>query len=320
MTRNISHRHVAILLGLLWAMSATTAFAQDQLARAKTFYASASYEEALTALTALHGKTDASESKEAALYEVLCLVALGRGDDAKKVIETIVRAVPEYRLTDEEASPRVRAMFDAVRKPMLIGIVRESYTKGRDAFDRKDLPAAVKEFDRVMALSNELDPATDQSLRDIRTLASGFRDLASVAAPAAKAAEPVKPAEPPPAATVAAAASPGVPRPSAPTAPPASSVFGADDTAVKPPVAISQTLPAWRPQSAVDKVQEFRGTIDLVIDEQGRVVSAAVGRSVHATYDGQLVEAARRWTYKPATMDGKAVRYRQTVAVNLRNN
>jgi TonB family protein len=321
MTRQLSHRHVAILIGLavcLGAMSATAAFAQDPLARAKTFYASASYEEALAALTDVNGKPVVTESTEAGLYEVLCLVALGRNDAAKQVIERIVRAAPEYRLTDEEASPRVRTMYDAVRKPMLMGIVRESYTKGRDAFDRKDLPVAVKEFDRAIALIAELDPASDQGLRDIKTLASGFRDLAS-AAPTPKAAEPeVKPAAQPPVTTAAAAPPPAAARPPAPAPPVAPSIFGPDDASVKPPVAISQALPPWRPQSVVEKMQEFRGTIDLVIDEQGRVVSAAVGRSVHATYDGQLLEAARKWAYRPATMGGKPVRYRHTVAVNLR--
>ncbi len=313
MTRHIPHRRVAFLVGWLLAMSGTTAFAQDVLSRAKTFYASASYEEALATLTALHGKTAGAESTEAALYEV-CLVALGRSDEAKRTIETIVKADPEYRLTDAQASPRVRTMFDAVRKPLLTGILRESYTRGRDAFDRKDLPATLKEFDRVIALVGELDPSADQGLRDMQTLASGFRDLArSVpAASPVKAVEPAaKPAEP--AAPPTAAAAP----PPARIDPPAT--FGPDDAGVKPPVAISQAIPPWRPETSVEKKREFRGTIDLVIDEQGRVVSAAVVRSIHERYDAQLLDAARRWTYKPATTDGQPVRYRHTAAVNLIN-
>jgi TonB family protein len=292
MTRHIPHRQIAFLVGWLLAMSGTTAFAQDVLTRAKTFYASASYEEALAALTSLRGKASASESTEAALYEVFCLVALGRNDEAKKTIETMVKADPEYRLTDAEASPRVRTMFDVVRKPLLTGIVRESYTRGRDAFDRKDLPGALKEFDRVIALIGELDPSSDQGLRDMGTLATGFRDLARSV-----------PVAPPPPARVD---------------PPVT--FGSDDAGVRPPVAISQTLPPWRPETSVEKKLEFRGTIDLVIDEQGRVLSAAVVRSIHERFDAQLLDAARRWTYKPATKDGKPVRYRHTVMVNLRNN
>jgi protein TonB len=302
-------------------MSASAAFAQDVLARAKTFYAAASYEEALAALTALRGKTAATELTEASLYEVFCLVALGRSDEAKQAIATIVKADPEYRLTDAEASPRVRTMFDAVRKPLLVGIVREAYTRGRDAFDRKDLPEAVKEFDRVIALVGELEPSGEQGVRDMRTLASGFRDLArSVpappavpSAPAVTAVEPAaKPAEPMPAPPVAAAPPPA--RIDSPE------TFGSDDAGVRPPVAISQGLPPWRPETSVEKKQEFRGTIDLVIDEQGRVLSAAVVRSIHERFDAQLLDAARRWTYKPATKDGKPVRYRHTVVVNLRAN
>jgi TonB family protein len=321
MTRHIPHRQIAFLVGWLLAMSGTTAFAQDVLTRAKTFYASASYEEALAALTSLRGKASASESTEAALYEVFCLVALGRNDEAKKTIETMVKADPEYRLTDAEASPRVRTMFDVVRKPLLTGIVRESYTRGRDAFDRKDLPGALKEFDRVIALIGELDPSSDQGLRDMGTLATGFRDLARSV--------PVAP--PPPAPSTPAVAAVEAPKPSQPAPPAAAAAppparvdppvtFGSDDAGVRPPVAISQTLPPWRPETSVEKKLEFRGTIDLVIDEQGRVLSAAVVRSIHERFDAQLLDAARRWTYKPATKDGKPVRYRHTVMVNLRNN
>lgn len=315
MTRHRPHRRVAFLIGWLLTMSGTTAAAQDVLSRAKTFYASASYEEALATLTSLRGKTTAPESTEAGLYEVFCLVALGRSDEARQAIETIVKAEPEYRLTDAQASPRVRTMFDTVRKPLLTGIVREAYTRGRDAFDRKDLPVALKEFDRVVALVGELEPVNDAGLRDMRTLASGFRDLARMAPapPPVNVAEPApKPAEPlPPPPAPAAAPAPARP------APPAT--FGPDDSDVKAPIAISQVFPPWHPVNSVERKQDFRGLIDLVIDEQGRVVSAALVRSVHERYDPQLLDAARRWTYRPASKDGKPVRYRHTVAVNLIN-
>lgn len=307
MTRHIPHRRVAFLIGWLLTMSGATAAAQDSLSRAKTFYASASYEEALATLTSLRGKTTAPESTEAGLYEVFCLLALGRSEEARQAIETIVKADPEYRLTDAQASPRVRTMFETVRKPLLLGIIREAYTRGRDAFDRKDLPAALREFDRVVALVGELDPVNDPGLRDMRTLASGFRDLARLA-PATPVAEPAAstPPEslPPPAAA---------PRVTGPT------TFGPDDPDVKAPIAISQAFPSWHPENSVERKQEFRGLIDLVIDEQGRVASAAFVRSVHERYDSQLLDAARRWTYRPASKDGKPVRYRHTVAVNLIN-
>jgi hypothetical protein len=214
-TRRLAHG-LAFALGWLIVMSATGAHAQD-IARAKSYYASASYEEALGVLSALHGKATPPEATEISMYEVFCLVALGRGDDARRVIESIVRENPEYHLTDEQASPRVRAMFDTFRTPLLPDIVRDSYTKGREAFDQKDFASAMKNFDRVLALTTELEPIKDASLRDIRTLASGFRDLGRIALaekPAAAPA-PTTPAAPAPGGPNAAAAPP----PSTPAAP-----------------------------------------------------------------------------------------------------
>ena len=74
----------APLVLALWliagALSVSPAYAQDALARAKTFYASADYEQALQLLETLKSKTS---STEVAAYQVFCLVALGRSDEAK---------------------------------------------------------------------------------------------------------------------------------------------------------------------------------------------------------------------------------------------
>jgi TonB family protein len=302
-------------LGLIVLLSAAPAFAQDGLVRAKNYYASASYEEALAVLTSLHGTTSPPESTDVARYEVFCLVALGRGDDARQAIETIVRTDPEYRLSEADASPRVRAMFDAFRLPMLPAIVKESYAKGRDAFDRKDMPAALKEFDRVIALVAELEPTADQSLRDVRTLASGFRDLGRMALPAPAPPPAAIPAARPAETVNSSAARPAVAAKNVAPAP--SRTFGPGDSDVKPPVPISQALPPWRPQTAVEAKRDFQGSVDVLIDENGHVVSAAIVRSVQQQYDAQLLEAARHWTFRPAIKDGRPVSYRNLVAVNL---
>jgi len=62
----------------------------------------------------------------------------------------------------------------------------------------------------------------------------------------------------------------------------------------------------------------FVGAIDVVIDERGAVTSVAVTRPTIATYDRLLVEAARTWRYRPASQNGKPVKYRKTVHVTLR--
>ena len=38
---------------------------------------------------------------------------------------------------------------------------------------------------------------------------------------------------------------------------------------------------------------------------------------MHPIFDSQLIQAAKDWRYKPATLDGKPVRYRKLVQVTI---
>src|SRR6185436_20258319 len=88
-------------------------------------------------------------------------------------------------------SPRVRGFFENVRRPLLPGIVKQIYAGAKARMDRKEFAAATIDFDRVMALLDEMGAADDPGLADLRTLAAGFRDLSKAATPAP---EPPKPA------------------------------------------------------------------------------------------------------------------------------
>jgi len=314
MTRSSSVRFT-MALALWLTLAASPATAQDSLARAKDFYASAAYEEALQVLDKLHTSTSSIDATEVAAYQVFCLVALGRSDDAKAAIEAIVKTDPLYHPSESEASPRVRTFFETVRRPLLPDVVRDSYAKGKDAFERKDMPAASAEFDQVIALIDELGSAADPGLADLRTLANGFREL-SKAAP-----KPDPTPTPAPAANDAAAAV--APAPVPPAAQPAAPVSSADrvftpaDADVQRPIAISQALPPWNPDNPVDKIRGFRGTMELTIDETGKVVSAVLTKSVNASYDPILLRAAQQWTFKPATKNGVPVKYHYALDVHL---
>ncbi len=297
----------APLVLALWliagALSVSPAYAQDVLARAKTFYASADYEEALQLLETLKGKTS---STEVAAYQVFCLVALGRSDEAKQAIEAIVRTDPLFRPSEAQVSPRIRTFFEDVRRPLLPEIVRHSYAKAKDAYDRKDMVPATAEFDRVIALLDEVG-GSEQGVADLRTLASGFRDLSK----AASAPPPPPPApivvEPPPA--------PAAPvRPPPPAEP---SIYGMDHVDVKRPVAVSKTMPNWRPENPTEERMNFTGAVELVISEEGKVLAVALIESVHPRYDAALLDAAKGWTFRPATKNGVAVKFRYAVAVKL---
>jgi TonB family protein len=290
------------------------ALAQDGLARAKDYYATANYEEALQALTDLRGKGAATEATQVAAYQVFCLVALGRSDEAKGTIENLVRVDPLYHPSDSEVSPRVRTFFETVRRPLLPDVARQSYAKAKDAFDRKEMSVAAAEFDRVMALVDEIGMTDPKSVSDLRTLASGFRDLSKAAvAAAAPPPPPPAPAKPEPATPGAGEANRAAPAP----APVSNRVYSADDPDVVKPTAIARPLPAWNPANPVDAKREFRGVLEVSIDELGRITQATIRKSVNPTYDAALLRAIEKWSFRPATKDGQPVKYLYSLDIHL---
>jgi TonB family protein len=59
------------------------------------------------------------------------------------------------------------------------------------------------------------------------------------------------------------------------------------------------------------------GIVDIVIDEQGRVIKITMRQSVHPIYDNLLMSAARDWQYEPALFDGVPVKYRKLIQINI---
>jgi len=295
--KTLRNRRIAtVLFALVFVIGAPlVAFGQtveDSLKRAKELYASASYEEALQLLDALK---DSTPSTEASAYQVFCLVALGRKHEARTAIEAIVKTDPLYRPAEGLVSPRIRSFFDDVRKPHVPAAARESYAKGKAAFDHKDWAIALAEFDRTIALADEA-AALDPSVGDLKTLAGGFRDLAKSA---------LKPQPPAPA-----------PTPAAPAPATEPTVYSQSNTNVVKPVPVAKPLPPWHP-TPVEARMSFSGEIELLINEQGQVVSVKLLRTVNPRYDASLLDAAKLWTFQPATKDGVPVRYRYGVTVNL---
>src|SRR5678815_1774596 len=86
----------------------------DALSRVRALYESADYEQALQLLDSIKGQTSSSD---VSAYQVFCLVALGRKDEARTAIESIVKVDPLYRPAEGQVSPRIRTYFDDVRKP-----------------------------------------------------------------------------------------------------------------------------------------------------------------------------------------------------------
>jgi tetratricopeptide (TPR) repeat protein len=314
MTPTIRHSLRAPIVALVLAAALVVARPvaaddQDLMARVKNYYASASYEEALQVLQEARPQGPMTAVTDAAAYQVFCLVALGRDQEAAEAIAAIVRIDPLYHPPEDEVSPRIRGAFENVRRPLLPGLVRQLYANAKGRLERQEAAEAKAEFDRVLTILEEMGAAEEQDLADLRTLASGFRDLAALTAARA--------AQPPPPVVPVAAAEPEPPAPVAPLPPIEPVIYSPEDRDVTKPVAISRTLPPWRAMSAVDKFQTFRGEVEILVDEAGKVVTARITDSVRADYDPALVRAAASWTFRPATRGGTPVRYRYVMEVQL---
>jgi TonB family protein len=304
----------ALWLGGLIVLAATTAVAEDDsLATARELYAAASYEDALAVLNRLGTPAGVSgDGRAIGQYRAFCLLALGRVSEAEHAIETLVAAEPSYQPSDADASPRIRSAFSDVRRRMLPVIVQQQYAQAKAAYDRKEFGVAAEGFKQVIGVLNDPDlksAANQPPLSDLRTLAAGFSELStSAAAPPPLPLAPVPSPEPPKLAEPTKPAAQPSPQP-----PPARRLYGSEDGNVVPPFVVRQTMPPF-PVSARARGQ---GTLAVVIDESGAVENVMMIGSLSTVYDPAILEAARQWRYKPATLDGVPVRYRRIVQINL---
>ena len=279
--------------------SASAAIAQDAadaLDPVRQLYASAAYEEALTALGRLRSETPTA-GLEIDRYRALCLIALNRGSEADRVIESIVAADPLYQPSASDASPRVRTAFSAVRERVLPAVARSLYLEAKAAYDRKAYTEAAQALEKTVRIIDTIESPAKNELADLRVLASGFLDLSKAAAappaPAARAAAPAQPeiAAPPP----------------APVAPPNTGL-----------VVLKQDLPPLPFSIAALGSGEYRGVVELQIDEGGNVTSARIIQTVHAIYDPVLLKAVREWKYEAPRVSGKPIATVKRVEIVLK--
>jgi len=297
-----------LLIPLLLATSLAfveCAFAQtpgkDPVGAARDLYASARYDEALAVLNDIRPPDSGAsvDRKSIEQYRSLCLLALGRGSEAESAIAAVVTADPTYQPNENEASPRVRGAFSDVRRKLLPEIAASRYAEAKSAYDKKMFAVAAEKFRGVIALIDDPDMAGRQS--DLRTLSAGFLDLA-VAATA-------PPPEPPKPASAAPATPPLPPQPDP------NRVYTMYDKEVQAPAVIRQEMPRITP--TMTGQASDHGVLEVTINEQGRVVQAAVRQSVHAVYDSMLLTSVRDWRYQPATLHGQPVKYRKLIQINV---
>jgi hypothetical protein len=276
---------------------------QESIAVARDLYTAANYDDALVLLSRLDSPgSNPSDRLAINQYRAFCLLALGRAVEAERAIEAVVSTDPLYHPAETDASPRLRTAFASVRQRILPAVVQQDYARAKAAFDRQDFAVAAMEFDRVLAVLGDPDMGTAANrppLSDLRTLATGFRDLSARALPPA----PAQPAtELPPAMA------------SAPTVAAVKSIYNGADPGVVPPVVVRQVLPPFQREMFPAR----DGVLELLINEVGQVEAAAMRLSMNPRYDTQVLSAVKTWRYQPATVEGVPVKFRKIINISLK--
>jgi protein TonB len=211
-----------------------------------------------------------------------------------------------------------------------------------------DSAAANRRFEAVTKLLSEPGLAGRADLNDLTMAATAFSELtkaqmtAAATAAAAAAAPPPQPEAPavsaassaaapastPATAPAAAASTPAAARTASGAQPPPAARPAAGTT-LRPPAtvvppgfvpaaAVSQPLPPWQPAPGMMSQLNFTGAVRISIDAEGKVTSAVMDPSVYPPYDRLVLAAARGWTYRPATQDGKPVASERRVEIVLK--
>jgi TonB family protein len=276
------------------SVAAVAQGAEPDFSSVRELYVSAAYEDALSALNGFES-TAAPELVER--YRALCLLGLGRTADAERALERLVVQKPLYAMPQEEVSPRLLNLFQEVRKRSLPAAARRAFTEAKANYDHKNYEAARSGFQHVLAILSDRDAAEHaSSLGELKQLADGFSTLAAAAIVPVPAPAPV-------------------PEPAPLAAPPR--IYTAADEGVEAPISIERVIPQWTPTNPAIAQRGFRGTLEVIVTEEGAVEWAGMAKATFAAYDGLVVEAAKEWRFRPATKNGIPVKYRLAVEIVL---
>jgi len=309
----------------------------DTLVKAKALYAEASYDEALAVL-----KGD--EGAEAYQYRALCFIALGKTQDAERAIESMINVAPTFTVSEAELPPRMVNLFAQTRRRVLPPLVKRLFGEARADFQSRNLATARDKFEKVMTLTN--DPAMKDSPEavDLQLLVGSYIDILKNSAPAS----PVPAATPARASSVGAPVVPSPAPSAAPAITPAATPSAASSSAASaaatlpraesaktetsaaagatpavsaartlvPAVTVRQTLPSFEPQPG-QPFHPMSGAVRVTIGADGKVKSAVMEVPIDPRYDIRLVNTAKSWLYKPATLGGQPIQSEKIVQINI---
>lgn len=291
----------------------TTAAAQEPLTKAKALYDSAAYEDALTVLA----KVDLPEAQQ---YRALCLLALGRSQDAAAVVEYLLTSQPLYEASAQDAPPRFVTLVAETKRKLLPQLARKAFTEGRDQFRSGSRETALKQFELVMTLTADPSFVQTPEVEDLRTLASGFIELAKATPAPAPPAAATNAAGRPSATTATTTAASNAASPSGTAA--ATAARGTEKPRnleppeIVQPVVVKQFIPPVPAEIGTQGKPTL--SVRVLISPNGRVTDASIEQSAHPLYDRLVLQASRDWVYEPATMNGRPVISEKVVTIQLR--
>ncbi len=312
---------VTVAVGLVVLLAGQASAGQDPVGTARDLYGSAAYEEALLALARLSNGAPPEVARQASQYRAYCLFALGRTAEAEQVAEALIRERPLAIASGGDASPRIEEMFARVRRRVLPILMREEYAAARASLERHDPKGAEPHLllVRQMIAERRADGADDDTMSDLALLVDGFLDLSR-----GMAEQPVVRAVPVPLVAIPSvgpetAARRRLDEPRAPISGlgPTAIYAGEADRHLLKPVAISQAVPRLSPSVAEAMKSASRKSLvlELTISERGNVQDVTVAEGAQPEYDRLVSKSAWLWRYRPATIDGVPVRFRQAVTV-----
>jgi tetratricopeptide (TPR) repeat protein len=263
--------------------------ANAELAAARQLYANASYEEALERLGRVNPPPALADQVDT--YRALCLLALGRSRESEQIIERVLTRNPKFTLDEADVSPRLVMVFRAVRARLLPVTARNLYALARASFEAKQYDTAARQFREVVDLLSA-EPHPDASVADLRMLAEGFLRQVNALGSTTDTAM----------------------REGAGDVSTTGIIYSILDRDVIAPVEISRPVPIMDSPPG-GKPGTYQGLVEIVIGETGRVVQVAIRKSIHPSFDADVIASTGYWRFQPATKNGKPVKFRRAYEI-----
>ena len=184
-----------ILALSVWLLAAQVGTAlPDRLAGAKALYAAADYDAALIVLST----DDMASAPGADQYRALCLLALGRIDETERLVESLIRRDPSFKMSVTDVTPRMIALYQQTRQRLLPAILDEGFREAKATYEQGRYEQATTQFNTLKALLADEEASSSESAilpRDLQRVVDEFLKLTAAArAEATKAQKPLVPA------------------------------------------------------------------------------------------------------------------------------